>query len=237
MAALHRTTQERFLKCDTNDAVTWYVCDYRWGMDWIMDFLKQLELQVLATLSLIPKLYKSPANAKSSSVFTSGILETEFNTNYTSLTVTTEHRKYSFHSRTLATTSSQPDFQLLTNRNARIVFFITTWHRPNRKHSFQQWRYCCRRVFTDPLLRNGLHNIIVLLLCACMLRELPSNGRCLQSHRLAADLYAIILKVGKVGCCWIAGLRIRRSSLTCQAKVSYYVCYERPLLLFKDHIQ
>jgi hypothetical protein len=44
-------------------------------------------------------------------------------------------------------------------------------------------------VFTDPLLRNGLHNP-VLLLCARMLRALPSNGRCLQSQLLATGLYA-----------------------------------------------
>jgi hypothetical protein len=35
-------------------------------------------------------------------------------------------------------------------------------------------------VFTDPLSRHWLHNTVVLLL-----RALPSNGRWLQSHRLA----------------------------------------------------
>jgi hypothetical protein len=52
-----------------------------------------------------------------------------------------------------------------------------------------------RNVFTEPLFRNGLHNPVVLLLCACMLRALPSNGRCLQSHRLATCLYATIYKL------------------------------------------
>jgi hypothetical protein len=33
------------------------------------------------------------------------------------------------------------------------IFFITTLHRPNGKHRFQQYHYCC--VFTDPLLGNG----------------------------------------------------------------------------------
>jgi hypothetical protein len=47
-------------------------------------------------------------------------------------------------------------------------------------------------VFSHPLLRNRLHNPVVLLLRAYMLRALPSNGRCLQSHRLAAGLYATI---------------------------------------------
>jgi hypothetical protein len=48
--------------------------------------------------------------------------------------------------------------------------------------------YCCRGVFTNPLLRNGLHNLLVLFLCTCMLRALLSNGRCLHIHRLATGL-------------------------------------------------
>jgi hypothetical protein len=43
--------------------------------------------------------------------------------------------------------------------------------------------YCCFGVhcrgaaFTEPLLRNGLHNPVVVLLHACRLPELVSNGR------------------------------------------------------------
>jgi hypothetical protein len=50
---------------------------------------------------------------------------------------------------------------------APTVFLITHYCGPNRKHRFQQGLYCCARihcsenVFTDPLLRNGLHNIVV----------------------------------------------------------------------------
>jgi hypothetical protein len=40
---------------------------------------------------------------------------------------------------------------------------------------------------TDPLLRNGLRRTVVLLL-----RALPRNVHCLQSHCLAMGLYAII---------------------------------------------
>jgi hypothetical protein len=47
-------------------------------------------------------------------------------------------------------------------------------------------------VLTDPLLRNGLHNTVVLLLRACMLRALPTNGRCLQSHLLATGVFVTI---------------------------------------------
>jgi hypothetical protein len=57
--------------------------------------------------------------------------------------------------------------------------------------------YCCRGVFTAPLHSNGrcadrIENTVLLLLHACMLRALASNGRCLQSHCLATDLYATI---------------------------------------------
>jgi hypothetical protein len=48
-------------------------------------------------------------------------------------------------------------------------------------------------VFTDQWLKNGLHNPVVLLLRACMLRALPNNGRCLQSYWLVTDLYITVL--------------------------------------------
>jgi hypothetical protein len=47
-------------------------------------------------------------------------------------------------------------------------------------------------MFTGPLPRNGLHKTGFLLLRVCMLRALPSNGRYLQSHRVAMGLYAAI---------------------------------------------
>jgi hypothetical protein len=49
-----------------------------------------------------------------------------------------------------------------------------------------------RAVFTEPLLRNGLHNPVVLLLSACMLRALHSNGRCLQSYLSATGPYTTL---------------------------------------------
>jgi hypothetical protein len=53
---------------------------------------------------------------------------------------------------------------------------------------------CMRRnMFTEAMLREGLHNPVFLLLHACMLLALPSNGRYLQSHCLAMGLYATIL--------------------------------------------
>jgi hypothetical protein len=60
-----------------------------------------------------------------------------------------------------------------------------------------QLLYCCRGVFAAPLRSNFrgadyIESIVLLLLLACMLRALPSNGRCLQSHYLAKGLYATI---------------------------------------------
>jgi hypothetical protein len=49
-------------------------------------------------------------------------------------------------------------------------------------------------VFTEPLHINGLHNPVVLLLRAYMLRALPGNGHCSQSHCLVTGLCATILR-------------------------------------------
>jgi hypothetical protein len=55
--------------------------------------------------------------------------------------------------------------------------------------------YCCRGVFTEPLRTKcggtgHIKNIVLLLLCAWMLRALLSKGRCLKSHCLTTGLYA-----------------------------------------------
>jgi hypothetical protein len=47
-------------------------------------------------------------------------------------------------------------------------------------------------VFSEPWLRNGFHKLVVLLLRACILRALPNNCWCLQSHCLATGLYVSI---------------------------------------------
>jgi hypothetical protein len=63
------------------------------------------------------------------------------------------------------------------------------------------------RVFTDPLIRNGLHNPFFLLLRVCMLRALPGNGRRPQSHRSETCLYASVLIVSPF---WIVQLKFTR---------------------------
>jgi hypothetical protein len=60
-----------------------------------------------------------------------------------------------------------PTINWTTNLVAPVVFKITPWHRPHRKHRFRQYLYCCMRirwcgnVFIDPLPKNGLHNTVV----------------------------------------------------------------------------
>jgi hypothetical protein len=58
-------------------------------------------------------------------------------------------------------------------------------------------------VFTDPLFRNGLHNLFVLLLLACMLPVLPSNGcpytlTAVYTPQYSNNMYlAVLLSRGK----------------------------------------
>jgi hypothetical protein len=74
---------------------------------------------------------------------------------------------------------------------APIVFLITCCAE-RIENAVSNNNYCCRGMFTDPLLRNGLHYIFVPLLPVCMLRELAINDRYIQSRRLATGLYATI---------------------------------------------
>jgi hypothetical protein len=100
----------------------------------------------------------------------------------------------SFHCRTLLTnsffTASRTGLHW-THWVAPTVFLITTLYRSKRNRRFQQYSIVVG-VFTNPLPRNGLHNHFVLLLLSCILRALPSNGRCLQ-QRVYTPQYIIII--------------------------------------------
>jgi hypothetical protein len=93
----------------------------------------------------------------------------------------------------------QPNTSLhFTQLNCTQLAWDPRYVASGRTHQKTPFVYRCAHVrvswnvFTEPLLRNRLHNHVVLLLRACMLQVLPSNGRCLQSHRLATGLYATI---------------------------------------------
>jgi hypothetical protein len=74
--------------------------------------------------------------------------------------------------------------------------YILTWTTQKTQFCFCCVRVSCPwNVFTEPFPRNGSgaeHRKHCSSVVACMLRALPSNGRFLQSHRLAKDLYATI---------------------------------------------
>jgi hypothetical protein len=142
----------------------------------------------LATLSLLSTLYKS-LNATSSPTcsFKSRSLATDVNSGNS----TDYHAQVlpsSFQYKTACQLPSDSgvgtpelDCRFSIELHAQIIFCITTFPGPIRKHIFHQYLYCRRGLFTDSIFRNVLHNTIVLLLCACILRAFPSNCRCLQS--------------------------------------------------------
>jgi hypothetical protein len=56
--------------------------------------------------------------------------------------------------------------------------------------------YCCVRVrCLETTAEDNTENTVLLLLSACMSWALPSNGHCIQSHRLATGLYATLLLI------------------------------------------
>jgi hypothetical protein len=60
--------------------------------------------------------------------------------------------------------------------------------------------HCCRGMYIMPLHRKDhstdhTEDTFLLLLCMCLLRVLPSNGRRLPSHCLAMGSYATLLQI------------------------------------------
>jgi hypothetical protein len=72
--------------------------------------------------------------------------------------------------------------------NSRSVLLITPWHRPHRKHHFQQF-YCYVMQLSHGPHREDLFPVSLLV---CVRNMLPSNGHCLQSHYLATGLHATV---------------------------------------------
>jgi hypothetical protein len=97
--------------------------------------------------------------------------------------------------------SSQPDFQLSTHGTVTDSFLhssVQNWlgcpsflpynisARTNRKHSSPILVGPCLALrCVTTVLMWATEKTALLLLRACMLRALPSNDRCLQSHRFA----------------------------------------------------
>jgi hypothetical protein len=106
------------------------------------------------------------------------------------------HIKSSFRSRTLA-----PNYFLHSLPHRNLV------HKLGHPDCLQdnisagtaqktQPLYWCRGVL--PRRCIVAENAVFLLFRACMLRALPSNGHCFQSHRIATGLYATVLWAWKI---------------------------------------
>jgi hypothetical protein len=85
------------------------------------------------------------------------------------------------------------DRHLTTELSSKRLPIITIRCASYRKQLF----YCYISMFTALLRSNGrgadYRDTALLLLRGCVLRALPNNGHCLQSHRLATGLCATIL--------------------------------------------
>jgi hypothetical protein len=179
--------------------------DYRRVMDWRTDLLTTCihhsELQAITAPLLISRIHRSPQHPLSllpaCCVFTSRSLRTASNSGDSSASrahVATV-RRISCNwtlvdcQPSYSAISSQPSLQSSTqlptfNRTDNlIVFKITPRRGPHRKHSSSIVASVSffRSIFTEPLLINGLLNPVVLLLRACIMWALPTNGHCLHS--------------------------------------------------------
>jgi hypothetical protein len=111
-------------------------------------YIHHSELQVIAALSLIFRLYKSsqhPLRFFSACCIFSRSLATASNS------VDSSASRSQVLSSQSPLQNSTLNWQLTTNWVAPIVFKITPLHGPRIKHS----NYCCRGVFTAPLHGNG----------------------------------------------------------------------------------
>jgi hypothetical protein len=139
----------------------------------------------------VTTLYRSRTHAQTSVlgllVSTNCFLETNFNTGtiIVSLnhTLQISHIKFSLYSHTLAANSFLHSLLYRTEFSIDNCLGHPNCLQDNSSaHSMQKTQplYCCWGFFTMPLHRNGhgidhIENTILLLLCACMLRALPSQ--------------------------------------------------------------
>jgi hypothetical protein len=160
-------------------------------MDWILDLLTPLG--TTSTCNAIADLHTFTARSVNSRFLVTDVNSGNSTHHHAQLLLSRfQYRTACQISTDSGVTTPELDCRFSTELHAPINFFIFTFHGPIRKHSFQQQLYYRRGPFTDSILRNRLHNTVFLLLRACILRAIPSNGRCLQSQRPATGLYATI---------------------------------------------
>jgi hypothetical protein len=164
-------------------------------LDLLTPYTHHSELQAITALSLIYTLHSSPLHTHKDS---QSSLVVSWQRIYNSLTVNSNHEVFfappnSFLAIILQLTipktrlnsvplfpSSYPcrlAFRISTLFSAEL-FFITTLHRPRRKHSL----YCWEGVFTLPLHSNGSYSIVACVFVVA--------GMCLPSRYLAMNVYS-----------------------------------------------
>jgi hypothetical protein len=85
---------------------------------------------------------------------------------------------------------SRLPFSSSTTRRATVEIFNPAFTRSIADNTVPNNTHIVVGVFTDLLIRNGLHNPVLLFLLACMLQALPSNDLCLHSLS-PAEVYTI----------------------------------------------
>jgi hypothetical protein len=76
--------------------------------------------------------------------------------------------------------------------NSRLALHITSRYRRHRKNLSQQLFYCCITHLSRGPRRQQRFPDRPLVRIRNLLRPLPNNSRCLQSHYLATSLHATI---------------------------------------------
>jgi hypothetical protein len=77
---------------------------------------------------------------------------------------------------------------------SRLVLLMTPWHGLYRKHTSQQFFYCCIMWLSLRPCREYCFPVSSLVRARNLLWPIPSNGHYLQSHYLAMGLHATIFK-------------------------------------------
>jgi hypothetical protein len=160
------------------------MCDDRRGLDWWMDLLttytlttRNYTLQITDTHRLVFSVSNSRFLAKD---FETGII----------ITVSQNYIRQISHIKAF--------LRSLPYRTEISTMSLAYRQGPHRKHNFSIVAFvsvaagtCLQSRCPKTAAAQTIENTVVLFLLACMLRELPSNGPCLQSHLLATGLYAI----------------------------------------------
>jgi hypothetical protein len=152
---------------------------------------------------------------------------------YTRLGTTSTYNAIAdLHSLQNTRTQATPQYFIVVPKTeliAQTVLVIISQHGPHRKHRSSLAAFLpVGNVFTKPLTRNGrsvyrIENTVLLSLRACMLRAIPSNGSCLQSHCLEMGLYAtlcrVVLAILHLICCMLKRVTASYRGLLQQRRV------------------